>query len=64
MLALAMPAAASDCPADNPDSVLHPPQSIEVNPNPQTADGSQVEVHQPGALAKVALARLWVYALR
>ena len=55
MLALAMPAAASDCPPDNPDCVLHPPQSIEVNPNPLTADGSPMEVQQPGALAPLEI---------
>jgi hypothetical protein len=53
LIAFASPLAASaeSCPPDNPNCKIEPPQSIEVNPNPLHADGSSIELPEPGALS-------------
>jgi len=53
LMALVIPlaAAADGCPPENPNCRIEPPQSIQVNANPMHADGSPVELPEPGMLA-------------
>jgi hypothetical protein len=44
---------ATDCPPGSPDCPLEPPQTIEINPHPRSADGELAPVEAPGALTPV-----------
>ncbi len=50
-LFIPLTASADDCSPENPNCKMEPPQSIEVNANPLQADGSPVELEEPGALS-------------
>ncbi len=43
----------ADCPEDDPDCPLDPPQSEQINTDPITGEGSSSEVDDPGALEAI-----------
>ncbi len=53
VIAVLMPfaVAADGCPPENPNCNIEPPQSIEVNADPLHADGSPIELAEPGMLS-------------